>query len=408
VKSFLILLLGIAVGAAAAWYGPRYFAPAPAPVAPNGLPSHSAQFEPIKALGRILPSDGIIEIGAVPTEQIQTIAVEVGARVSEGTELARLASYDLLEQQIAALQAKREEAVAQVAAEKALLNEQIARARLAFEEAKLAEGDIQAQREQMEFLKQKRRQEATELERLRKGPPTLISAQDIERQRLLVAKSESDLQAAERAVSKLVASQELALRTAQAEIDVLEASKKRIDAQAPLASLDAEIASLRAQQKRSIIRAPSEGEILEIYAQPGELVGNQPIMRMADLSTMSVVAEVYEAAKRSITPGQKVTVTTPALHEPLEGTVERVGAIVASAEMRSLNPFDPTDRRVFEVQIALTPASSTAARNLVSAPVDVTIFAKKTEPVAQVSADQEDAASDAPDMSDTPSAADAP
>src|SRR5690606_12837507 len=263
----------------------------------NGLPSHSAQFEPIKALGRILPSDGIIEIGAVPTEQIQTIAVEVGARVSEGTELARLASYDLLEQQIAALQAKREEALAQVAAEKALLNEQIARARLAFEEAKLAEGDIQAQREQMEFLKQKRRQEATELERLRKGPPTLISAQDIERQRLLVAKSESDLQAAERAVSKLVASQELALRTAQAEIDVLEASKKRIDAQAPLASLDAEIASLRAQQKRSIIRAPSEGEILEIYAQPGELVGNQPIMRMADLSTMSVVAEVYEAAK---------------------------------------------------------------------------------------------------------------
>jgi len=405
VKSFLILLLGIAIGAAAAWYGPRYFAPKSAPVAPNGLPTQNKPPEPVKALGRILPSEGIIEIGAVPTEQIQNIPVKVGSPVHQGDELARLASYDLLEQQIAALQAKREEAVAQVTAEKALLDQQIARARLSFEEVKLGEREIQVQREQITFLQQKLDQERKELRRLQKGPPALISAQDIERQQLLVAKTESDLQAAQRAIGTLTAKQELAARSAQAEIDVLEASKKRIEAQAPLSSLDAEIASLRAQQKRSVVRAPCDGEILEIYAQPGELVGNQPILRMADLTAMSVVAEVYEAAKRTISPGQKVTISTPALSAPLEGTVQRIGAIVATPEMRSLNPFDPADRRVFEVQIALTPQSSEAARHLVSAPVDVTIYVDQPEAVVHAAAPEIDPQPDTPTSSP---AADAP
>jgi len=404
VKSFLILLVGVAIGAAATWYGPRHFAPAPAPLLPNGLPTENTEFEPVKALGRILPSQGIIEIGAVPTEQIQSIAVKVGSRVHQGDELARLASYDLLQQQIAALEAKREEALAQVAAEKALLDQQIARARLAFDEVKLGEREIQVQREQLVFLQQKLDQERRELRRLQKAPPALISAQDVERQQLLTAKTEADLQAAHRAIDTLTAKQDLALRTAQAEIDVLEASKKRIDAQAPLASLDAEIASLRAQQKRSIVRAPCDGEILEIYAQPGELVGNQPILRMADLTTMNVVAEVYEAAKRTIRPGQKVTISTPALSAPLDGTVQRVGAIVATPEMRSLNPFDPADRRVFEVEITLTPTSSEAARDLVSAPVDVTIFVKRTGPVTEAAGPKADPL---PEHS-TSSAADAP
>lgn len=405
-KSFLILLLGIAIGAAAAWYGPRYFTRQSDPVAPNGLqPAQNKTPEPVKALGRILPTEGIIEIGAVPTEQIQNIPVKVGSFVHAGDELARLASYDLLEQQIAALQAKREEAVAQVAAEKALLDQQIARAKLAFEEVKLGEREIQVQREQITFLQQKLDQERKELRRLQKGPPALISAQDIERQQLLVAKTESDLLAAQRAIGTLTAKQELALRTAQAEIDVLEASKKRIDAQAPLSSLDAEIASLRAQQKRSVVRAPCDGEILEIYAQPGELVGNQPILRMADLTAMSVVAEVYEAAKRTIRPGQKVTISTPALSESLEGTVQRVGAIVATPEMRSLNPFDPADRRVFEVQIALTPKSSEDARHLVSAPVDVTIYVDQPEAVVQAAAPE---TNPQPDAQTSSPAADGP
>lgn len=373
-KSFLILLVGVALGGAAGWFGARYLEPAPNGTAPNGTTPSDPQFSEVRALGRIVPAGGIIEIGAIPTELISSISAKVGCPVAQGQELARLASYDVLQRQIAALEAKRTEAVAQAAAEKALLDEQIARAKLAFDEARLSESDIEAQREQIVFLKKKHEQDQKELERLRSAPPTLVSAQDIERQRLLVAKTESDLQAAERAVTKLTAAKELALRSAQAELDVLEASKKRIDAQLSLESFDAEIASLGAQQQRSIVRAPSDGEILEIYAQPGELVGNQPILRMANLGQMNVVAEVYESAKKHIQKGQKVTIDSPALRgNPLHGVVQRIGSIVATPEMRSLDPFDPADRRVFDVTIELTSESAAHARDLVSAPVDVTI-----------------------------------
>lgn len=374
-KSFLILLLGVALGAAAAWFGPRYFAPAPNPPAGNGMAPPSVRISEIEALGRIVPRDGIIEIGAIPTELIASISTQVGATVTRGQELARLASYDVLEQKIEALKAKRSEAAAQAAAEQALLDTQIARARLAFDEVKLSESDIEAQEEQAEFLKAKLEQDKKELKRLRGGPPSLISAQDVERQELLVSKAQSDLQAAQRAITRLKAAKDLALRTAQAELNVLEATKQRIEAQSSLASLDAEIASLQAQQEHSIIRAPSDGEILEVYAQAGELVGNQPILRMADLSHMTVVAEVYESAKKDIQAGQRVTIHSPALRgNPLSGTVTHVGAIVATPEIRSLDPFDPADRRVFEVTIALMPESVKEARDLVSAPVDVTII----------------------------------
>lgn len=80
------------------------------------------------------------------------------------------------------------------------------------------------------------------------------------------------------------------------------------------------------------IRAPISGVVVERLINPGQLLqaGTTPAFTVADLSTMWVMANVFESDLASVHKGEAVTVTTDASPYPFQGHVDYVGAIVDS------------------------------------------------------------------------------
>jgi cobalt-zinc-cadmium efflux system membrane fusion protein len=84
---------------------------------------------------------------------------------------------------------------------------------------------------------------------------------------------------------------------------------------------------------QGIIRAPIEGTVVEKLINPGQLLqaGTTPTFTIADLSTVWVMASVFESDLASVVHGDKVDVVTGASPRPLAGTVDYVQALVDPA-----------------------------------------------------------------------------
>ncbi len=92
---------------------------------------------------------------------------------------------------------------------------------------------------------------------------------------------------------------------------------------------------------------------------------------------MACVAEVYEADRRRIKVGDPATLRSPALgageDRALTGRVAQIGRLVATPQVKSLDPLARSDRRVVEVRIDLSPDSVRRAAELVNLEVEVTV-----------------------------------
>jgi cobalt-zinc-cadmium efflux system membrane fusion protein len=79
-----------------------------------------------------------------------------------------------------------------------------------------------------------------------------------------------------------------------------------------------------------VIRAPISGTVVERLITPGQLLqaGSTPAFTIADLSTVWVMANVFESDLASVHKGERVTVTGDVSSTPFEGTVDYVGALV--------------------------------------------------------------------------------
>jgi cobalt-zinc-cadmium efflux system membrane fusion protein len=84
---------------------------------------------------------------------------------------------------------------------------------------------------------------------------------------------------------------------------------------------------------QAVIRAPISGTVVEKLVNPGQLIqaGSTPCFTIADLSTVWVMANVFESDMSSVAAGQTATVTTGALPTPITGQVTYVGALVDPA-----------------------------------------------------------------------------
>ena len=112
------------------------------------------------------------------------------------------------------------------------------------------------------------------------------------------------------------------------------------------------------------MKAPTKGKILKILARPGELVGApQPIVQMADLSQMAVVAEVYETDINKVHEGQKVEITSKVENaRKMTGKVVLVGSMIGKNRVYDADPLADVDRRVIEVKIQLDQPARLAGR----------------------------------------------
>jgi cobalt-zinc-cadmium efflux system membrane fusion protein len=85
----------------------------------------------------------------------------------------------------------------------------------------------------------------------------------------------------------------------------------------------------------AVIRSPITGTVVERLITPGQLLqaGSTPAFTVADLSTVWVLANVFEGDLATVHRGQLATVTSSVSQAPFTGTVDYVSALV-----------DPTSR----------------------------------------------------------------
>ena len=117
------------------------------------------------------------------------------------------------------------------------------------------------------------------------------------------------------------------LETAQAAVDSAQAQIDQLDAQLAQAQLSVESAELNLARTRIV--APSDGTIVALLVEPGQTVNANStiptIVKIADLDTMVIKAEISEADVVRVQPGQRVYFTI--LGEPdtqIEATLREV------------------------------------------------------------------------------------
>lgn len=174
-------------------------------------------------------------------------------------------------------------------------------------------------------------------------------------QRADVARLEAELANAER---ELARHRKLRSNRVLSESELQAHQLARDVARAALARAQAELAL-------STVRAPIDGQVLEIHAREGERVGPDGIVEIGTTSAMYAVAEVYETDIGRIHVGQHAVVRSPALPEELTGEVETIGLKIGKKDVLSTDPVADADARVVEVEIRLdTPALAAALTNL--------------------------------------------
>jgi len=135
--------------------------------------------------------------------------------------------------------------------------------------------------------------------------------------------------------------------------------------------LKADQAVHEARREMSLIKASKRAQVLEIYARPGEKVGELGVMELGETDNMSVVAEVYETDINRVKAGQTATISSPALDQPVTGTVTRVGYKVGKMDILNVDPIAKADARVVETVIQVD--DSEALQRLTNLQVDVEI-----------------------------------
>jgi multidrug resistance efflux pump len=163
---------------------------------------------------------------------------------------------------------------------------------------------------------------------------------ETDRYKMLKAKAEWEQATAERALVEAPARQ-----------DELEAAQGRLAvAEARLRSAEAEFAKTR-------LLAPSDGRVLQTFAEPGELAGPtsaQPVLILADLSKRRVRAFVEELDIAKVKVGQKAAVTADGFPgKEFSGTVGLVVSRMGKRAPQSDAPGEYKDVYYREVLIDL-------------------------------------------------------
>jgi len=141
---------------------------------------------------------------------------------------------------------------------------------------------------------------------------------------------------------------------AQAIVSASELDRAESTARAAAAALD----EARSMVDYATIRAPFSGTVLRKFKEVGEGVATggppDPVVHIADLSRLKIIAEVPEIDIAAVRTGQAAEITADAYTgASFAATVSRVGAAVGRKRVRSDNPRQLLDEKVIEVELAL-------------------------------------------------------
>ncbi len=331
----------------------------------------------VVALGRVEPASRVINVATAEAGRIDRLEVQKGDRIEVGQILVYLDTYDVrrAERDLAASQLA--EARAQLAAETTLGNSQVQeastrigqidgpqRAAIAAQESAIA--SLQAELDVAEI----------DLARFQElNASGAISRQELDRQQATVNRLNADLGNAAATKQRLEQARLSDINNAQAQVVSAQATTTRSQVASRVDSAAQSLALAEAQLARTIIRAPQAGQVLDVFAYPGESVapGDGPILALGDTRQMVVVAEVYETDIGLVALGQPATITSRngAFSDTLTGTVSEIGLQIAKNDVLDDDPAANADARVVEVRVAVD--QSEAVDSLTNLQVDVAI-----------------------------------
>jgi HlyD family secretion protein len=176
-----------------------------------------------------------------------------------------------------------------------------------------------------------------------------------------------------------VAKARAALRNAELELARIRplvaqrfASQDALDtAQLHVDTTQADLVAAEAVLDLDVVRAPVAGQIVRIFARPGERVGPDGLAEIAQNDQMFAVAEVYETDVGRVKVGRPATVTSPAIAQPLAGVVDRIGMTIGKQAVLDTDPVARTDARVVEVHVKLDDSKEVAGLSLLQVEVAI-------------------------------------
>jgi HlyD family secretion protein len=324
----------------------------------------------VSALGRIEPETKIRKVAisnSLSGDRVESLLVDENQIVKKGQPLAILNSQ-------ASLKAALDEAEGQVS---------ISRSKLDQVRAGAKQGEIDAQRYKIESLQHKLAGEKLAQDQNVASKLAKLNEASIEAKRydqLFAAGGSSELER-DRYRTRATTSRadyQQALETREGTLSTLKsqiASEQQtltqisevrgVDVAAAESELKKAMASRdRARQELSYatVLAPQDGQILKVNARPGDKVGDDGLLEMADTSRMVVVAEVYQTDMRDIHIGQKATISADGFKGSVPATVYQMNSQVLRQSIYSGEPGENLDQRVFEVKLRIEPSEAMAAK----------------------------------------------
>ncbi|MBA4018416.1 MAG: hypothetical protein C0483_14715 [Pirellula sp.] len=323
------------------------------------------RLDSVVALAKLQPAGGVLELGGVPGDRIERLAVRPGQAVKKGDLLLTFESRKLRQLELEGAETQLAEATDRLKAEQAFADAQLREAQLAVDVIALDELDVLSQETRVKSLEEQSKIAARGYERTAKLSAALTSPQQLDQLQLQSDQARNEWVAAQDQIKKLKQGIEIKRRDATAKVDQATAGRARVDATVPLESLKKARAAAVEKLALASLTAPCDGVIFETSADEGDSVAQTPLIRMGDVRTMVAVAEVYETQIPALRLNQTCELSSDPLPRKLSGVVERVGAVVGKNRMMSLDPMQPTDAHVVEVRIRLDDASSAAAANFI-------------------------------------------
>jgi len=312
------------------------------------------------ALAKLEPEGGIYQVGGLPGDRITEVRIQAGATVKEGDVLIRLASYDSAEAELKLLTAQQKRAAemkvmvrASATAQDAEAQEKIAQAQRA------ARFDLTTGDKKISHLEEQLAKSEDMLARVStSGLPRL----EVQKQEIQVSELRSELGLARLTRERAVSATSEATQLANLQRVSAEKNLERLLSEIPM-PLNESIELATRRRNMGEILAPVSGKVLTVSARKGELVGQMPLLQIADTSRMIAVAEVYETNKADLEKwmadkGIQLTIASPVIgsisgEKSLTGKVVRISSVIGRNQYTPLDPVQDADRRIFEVRILL-------------------------------------------------------
>lgn len=274
----------------------------------------------ISCLGQIIAGERSMFLSAPQDSVMGQLLVKRGDRVAKGEELARLRNFDI---RVAAIEGARKEIV-------------LAQAGLTLVKSAERPERISAQRAVIAA-----REAAVGLHSARKDrherllANNSVSADIYETIHYNYETARADLLLEKNVLSSMISGREEEIRQAAARVGVAQAN------------LQLEEARLEAER----IRAPIDGTVLSVLAYPGEAVGEQGILELADTDNIMIRAEVYETDAAQVKTGSRAQIRSAVFTGEIGAMVMEIEGKVQASRIYPLDPRRHADLRIVMVRI---------------------------------------------------------